>query len=111
MIVSIYQINSALDSKRVMFFCLRSLVDTTGTDVPDMSIYQKVYELPNEREPENINRYLESLFRRFNIDHPQDYKGRSMSVSDIVSVETDGQSRYFFCDDFGFKEVNITEVQ
>lgn len=46
--------------------------------------------------------YLEELFREFNIDHPADYTGRSLSVSDVVIL--DGVA--YFCDDFGWKKLD-----
>jgi hypothetical protein len=44
---------------------------------------------------------LESLFYIFNADRPEDFKGRSMSVSDVV--ELDG--KYYYTDILGFKEI------
>lgn len=45
----------------------------------------------------------EELFRIFNIDHPSDFTGHSMSVSDIVKIG----NRFFYCDSFGFKDITV----
>ena len=51
-------------------------------------------------EPAEI---LEKLYVQFNINHPADYRGRSLSVSDLVALEDTGT---FFCDSFGWKQIN-----
>lgn len=48
---------------------------------------------------------LESLFTKFNTDRPQDFKGRSMSVSDIVVLHRNGKDKAYYCDSAGFVEV------
>ena len=62
--------------------------------------YELVYE--GEIDDNEINFVLEELFVLFNLsDRPEGFKGRSMSVSDIV--ELDGE--YYYCDIFGFKKI------
>lgn len=63
--------------------------------------YEVVYE--GEIEGYNIEYTLEKLFDIFNIFHPEDFKSRSMSVSDIV--ELDGE--FYYCDIFGFKKITV----
>ena len=48
---------------------------------------------------------LDDLYEKFNIDHPADYKGRSMSVSDVVVLHQNGEDKAYFVDSFGFSEV------
>lgn len=45
---------------------------------------------------------LERLFQIFNIDHPADYKGRSLSVSDIVILDGDSGAQCYYCEPIGF---------
>ena len=45
---------------------------------------------------------LEAIYTIFNTDLPEGYRGRSMSVSDIVQAEGLGT---FFCDTYGFVEI------
>ncbi|MBQ8618432.1 MAG: hypothetical protein IJ418_13130 [Clostridia bacterium] len=46
---------------------------------------------------------LEAIYTMFNINRPEDYAGRSLSVSDLVALEDTGT---YFCDHFGFKKIN-----
>ena len=48
---------------------------------------------------------LNALFEKFNIDHPADYKGHSLSVSDIVVLHENGENSAHFVDLFGFTEL------
>ena len=48
---------------------------------------------------------LEALYEKFNIDHPADYKGHSLSVSDIVVLHENGENSAHFVDSFGFTEL------
>ena len=48
---------------------------------------------------------LEAIYTRFNLDHPQDFKGHSLSVSDVVVVQQGGQSTAHYVDSFGYKQV------
>ena len=48
---------------------------------------------------------LEDIYTRFNIDHPKDFKGHSLSVSDVVVLHQDGQDAAHFVDSVGFREV------
>ena len=48
---------------------------------------------------------LEDIYTRFNIDHPNDFKGHSLSVSDIVVLHQNGQDTAHYVDSFGYKEV------
>ena len=45
------------------------------------------------------------IYTRFNIDHPADFKGHSLSVSDIVVLHQDGKDTAHYCDRFGFSQV------
>ena len=44
---------------------------------------------------------LEEIFERFNVDRPDEFKGHSLSVSDIIDLE----GNKYYVDDFGFKKV------
>lgn len=48
---------------------------------------------------------LDSIYERFNIDRPEDFQGHSLSVSDIVVMNRDGEVKAYFVDSFGFAEV------
>ena len=48
---------------------------------------------------------LDDIFTRFNIDHPKDFKGHSLSVSDVVVLHQNGQDAAHYVDRAGYKEV------
>ena len=64
--------------------------------------YEVVYEgelNPNNNKPEAV---LDTLFEIFNISRPEDFKGHSLSVSDVV--ELDGVN--YYCDSVGWVKVD-----
>lgn len=69
----------------------------------DFTKYKEVYN-GNIREDG-----LDYIFTIFNIDRPADFKGHSLSVSDIVQVIESNKVEpgYYFCDSFGWKEVEV----
>lgn len=67
-------------------------------DTIDLSHYDVVY---SGEVPGDGIEACERLFERFNINHPRDYTGRSMSTGDIVK----GDGVYYYCDDIGFVDV------
>ena len=48
---------------------------------------------------------LEDIYTRFNIDHPADFKGHSLSVSDVVVLHQAGQDAAHYVDSIGYTEV------
>ena len=66
----------------------------------DPAHYEPVYS-----GPMTPGMTLENIYTRFNIDHPQDFKGHSLSVSDVVVVQQGGQSTAHYVDSFGYKTV------
>jgi hypothetical protein len=65
--------------------------------------YKNVYE--NSISVENSDIALEEIFEKFNINHPEDFKGHSLSVSDLVVLK----DRAFYCQPIGWKEITIIE--
>ncbi|MBQ2886948.1 MAG: DUF4316 domain-containing protein [Alphaproteobacteria bacterium] len=65
--------------------------------------YELIYvgEL-SELQKQTQGATLEAIYEKFNIDHPADYKGHSLSVSDIVVLHQDGENTAHFVDSFGF---------
>ena len=62
-------------------------------------------DYPDNLRNEENEIVLESIFEKFNIDRPDDFKGHSLSVSDVVVLTDEyGEDKAFFCDSFGFRE-------
>ena len=60
--------------------------------------YELIYvgelsELQEQTEGET----LEAIYEKFNIDHLEDYRGHSLSVSDIVVLHQNGKKQCPFC--------------
>ncbi len=49
--------------------------------------------------------FLEDIYTRFNIDHPKDFKGHSLSVSDVVVLHQNGQDTAHYVDSSGYRQV------
>ena len=67
---------------------------------PDLANYNNVYAatLGNDIT-------LKDIYFTFNMDRPEDFKGHSLSVSDIVVMNTGGRETAFYVDSMGFKEL------
>ena len=48
---------------------------------------------------------LDMIYQRFNVDHPADFKGHSLSVSDIVALKQNGVVSCHYVDNIGFREL------
>lgn len=97
--IVIYQIIPELDKKQLMFNSIEHISKSCGDKIP-ADIYEAVYSGKVEAES------CDDLWRIFNLNIPKDYKGRSMSVSDVIEViDSDSRSDFFFCDDIGFETI------
>ena len=95
---SIYQIKSG-DETRDYRFEPYDRLQATGRSV-DRANYGLVYTAPLDGKTT-----LEDIYRTFNIDHPADFKGHSLSVSDVVVLHQGGKDTAHYCDSFGFQQV------
>ena len=77
---------------------------------PNPTEYKKVYSYAHPHVmADDIPDFLEDVFATFNIRRPTNFKGHSLSVSDLVVIEfpdTADTSRIFFCDNVGWKELD-----
>ena len=95
---SIYQLDLSDNADNLRFMSLDWL-ESKGLSV-DRDNYRMVYAM--QREPGET---LEDIYRRFNIDHPEDFKGHSLSVSDVVVLHGNGTDTAYYVDSIGFKEL------
>ena len=96
---SIYQIKDGNETRDLRFEPYDRLT-TTGQRV-DPKNYALVYSAPLTQGTS-----LEDIYTRFNIDHPKDFKGHSLSVSDVVVLHQNGQDTAHYVDSFGYKDVS-----
>ena len=74
---------------------------------PVSPMYEPLYLAPlpaDKAQP--VTDILNQLYHQFNAEHPADFHGHSLSVSDVVALKTDGQTHYFFVDSFGFQPLD-----
>ena len=95
---SIYQIKGG-DETRDFRFEPYDRLQAAG-NVVDRANYELVYSAPLAPETS-----LEDIYTCFNIDHPKDFKGHSLSVSDVVVLHQNGQDTAHFVDSVGFRQV------
>ena len=103
--VKLYQINLDRDEEGLAFmgqdYLSKKKDDPTRID-------SQIYDCVFDGEIEGSS--LEDAFATFNFDHPDGFKGRSMSVSDVVICAPDGGvPAAYFCDSIGFKQVQFDE--
>ena len=95
---SIYQLKSGNETLDYRFEPLDAIRNNGLSVKPEN--YEQVYTAPLTEKDS-----LESIYTRFNIDRPADFKGHSLSVSDIVVLHQDGKDTAHYCDRFGFSQV------
>ena len=95
----IYQIREDLPERRDFSFVPYDVLSSMGEQV-EFENYTLVYE--GSTGPETT---LEDLFVMFNTDHPADFRGHSLSVSDVVSVMEEGKWASYYVDSFGFRKL------
>ena len=95
---SIYQLKHG-DETRDLRFEPYDRLQATG-NVVDKANYELVYSAEL-----TLGTSLEDIYTRFNIDHPKDFKGHSLSVSDVVVLHQNGQDTAHYVDSFGYKNV------
>ena len=78
--IAIYQINPDRDENNVAFLNCENLERFQGSAALRSEIYDKVFEGEVECGT------LEEVYQMFNIGQPDGYRGRSLSVSDVVEV-------------------------
>lgn len=72
---------------------------------PQYENYELIYTGALSKNGSQIDK-LEDLYRIFNIEHPQDFTGHSLSVSDIVALKQAGVVSYHYVDSIGYKELH-----
>ena len=89
---SIYQVPSGPEGRDFRYRSYEDL-QADGLSV-DRKNYQLVYTAPLDKDTT-----LDEIYRRFNIEHPSDYKGHSLSTGDIVVFRQDGKQTAYYVDE------------
>lgn len=97
-VFSIYQCKEQGEAAAVRFLPYDYLCKI-GVPIREVN-YNRVYTAPLESGLD-----LEGVFTRFNCEIPPDFRGHSLSVSDVVVLQQGENKRAFYCDSIGFQEV------
>ena len=100
-------------------FKIHQIKDIENTDYsfmefkPDkfnFSDYEERYAAEFDSETEQTDLELcETLFTIFNFRKPEDFRGHSMSVSDVVELTRNGRTKFYYCDTYGFTEISANK--
>ena len=99
---AIYQLKRN-DSTTDIRFMNSEYLQEKGVE-PQYENYELVYTGALTKDGSQLEK-LEDLYRIFNIEHPQDFTGHSLSVSDIVALKQAGVVSYHYVDSIGYKEL------
>lgn len=103
--IKIYQINLSRDDDRIAFLGHSQLERFQESAEVNSGIYDKVFEGAVEADT------LEGVYQMFNCDCPDDFRGHSLSVSDVVEIVGDKDAGFYFCDSIGFQRVEFDPDQ
>ena len=68
--------------------------------------YNLVYEGNfNDVEGDSFDDKLNTLYDRFNFEQPEDFKGRSLSISDVITVKNSKNESAYYVDSIGFTDI------
>ena len=99
---AIYQLKRN-DSTTDIRFMNSEYLQEKGVE-PQYENYELVYTGALTKDGSQLEK-LEDLYRIFNIEHPQDFTGHNLSVSDIVALKQAGVVSYHYVDSIGYKEL------
>ncbi len=94
---SIYQLKRGDETRDLRFEPYDRL--TAAGHTVDPANYDLIYSAPLAPGTS-----LEAIFTRFNLDHPKDFKGHSLSVSDVVVLHQNGQDTAHYVDSIGYRQ-------
>ena len=99
---AIYQLKGGEEFRDYRFQGLERL-QSAGNSV-DHDNYEFIYAAPLTNFNGNQNHTLNKLYEQFNINHPADFKGHSLSISDIIALKVNDRLSFHYVDSFGFVE-------
>ena len=100
----IYQLKD-IPENRDLHFAGAEYLDKNGI-TPDRDNYTLVYTFPvNPEDLQDKISFLNDVYHKFNTDHPKDFEGHSLSVSDVVVIQQNGELSAHFVDTWEYKEL------
>ena len=102
---SIYQVKRGEEYARLSF---NSWNELKKFNIPfDKNNYEAVYGgyVSDVSRSQGRGVILDNIYTKFNIDRPEDFRGHSLSVGDVIVLEDNNVSSAFYVDSFGMADV------
>ena len=94
----IYQLKDSAETRNIRF------MDMDYLEKEGIPVSRENYTLVYTGElTEGMS--LEDIYTKFNVDHPADFTGHSLSVSDVVVLHQDGENTSHYVDSVGYREI------
>ena len=71
----------------------------------DFKDYECRYEMEFAAEAKTSTEICDIVFHVFNMRTPEDFRGHSLSVSDVIEIDTDLTKSFYYCDIVGWTRV------
>lgn len=98
---TIFQLNENVKNSRNYMFMSLDFLAENDMEL-SLDLYEQVYNGEvDAKDGQSMTEVLEKIYTTFNIYHPADFKGHSLSTSDIVMID----GKYYYCDEYGWEEV------
>ena len=101
--VMIYQHTDKPENREIRFLSIEDLQKAGHT--VDRKNYEPIYAATSAAFGENKFANLESVFQQFNVNRPDDFKGHSLSTSDIVALKMNGAVTFHYVSTVGFRQI------
>lgn len=98
--IVIYQISPERDTENLIYRNLETFQKVRQGHFPS-GLYEPVFD--GEVDAAD----LEEVYYITNMEHPEGYRGRPLSVSDVVEIQAPKDSSFYFCDSVGFKLIKF----
>ena len=105
---SIFQMKRVPSTRYMRFEPYDKAVEANGGKPLTEELYDLVYTAPIENV-ESVDVMLNKIFIKLNIARPQDFKGYSLSMSDVIALDIDRTVSYYYVDTIGFKKLDAFE--
>ena len=102
--IAIYQLRDLPELAPYRFMSTKAL-ETAGLEI-DRKHYDPIYSMPYPKLGQDTERALGSVYEMFNVARPDDFRGHSLSTSDIIAIKREGQVSFHYVDNIGFKQLD-----
>lgn len=100
---TVYQIPFPTNKEEEKIYHRYAFAHLDWIDKVHFKYYKETYSGDIDTQNTKTYQILDDIFRELNLNHPADYKGHSLSVSDIILID----GHYYYCDAYSWEEINI----